>query len=136
MMLQTNLNYYPDVGRDARVEFGTLFFGTHQKTRQRYVWFEPAHGSLVAAQSQTDDATLRDMLRHFQKYVDSVVEGLEPSEDVTAFARDFLDTMPLNFRYGSLLPYPSEDFVPRLMRAFGAACVFEGDRTESRHVPA
>jgi hypothetical protein len=126
MMLRTYLNFYPDVGRDARVELGALFFSFNEKTGERFVWFEPAQGSLVAAQSQTNDKTLRPILTHFQRFVDSIVAQLK-SPDVKTLAGDFLASLPQNFRHNKVTPYPDADFLSRLLKAYRAASVYSSE---------
>ena len=117
MMLITNLHYYPDASSDASVAFGTLTCFFHEEKKSRMSWFEPTAGAIVATQSVTDEAWMRRILQNFSAFIDGIIDELPESLDGESFARDLLNSLPVNFRHGKISGYPDADFVLRLAQS-------------------
>jgi hypothetical protein len=138
-MLRTQLYYYPNAARDARVALGFLYFGISLSASKAFVLFRPAQGALLEAQRATSNPLMRQNLVEFPQYLQCLVPhagahgeaanqtnhsrvkqdrfqgASEEPESLQAFATKFLRVLSPNFKHGELTDYPSDDMIAELV---------------------
>ena len=138
-MLRTQLYYYPNAARDARVSLGFLYFGISLSACKEFVVFRPAQGALLEAQRATSNPIMRQNLVEFPHYLQCLVPHAgshgedfnqadqsqakpdeyqalsEEPDNLQAFATKFLRVLSPNFKHGELTDYPSDDMLAELV---------------------
>ena len=107
MMVTTALYFFPNAGIDDRAHVAQLFF---QKTAsgECYAVVFPVVETTVSCLEQTASASLRQVLRDIQKYVNGLAEFIGGRENIREFAEEVVSRFPLNFKTSQISDFPPE----------------------------